>query len=157
RLARTEHLNPKRKFRKGSSRLYGTGARSDCRSYLSLRPNVRIFGRRAQKIFFVQFYKLADRPCFPYSSSATNREDDGFAKCGDPATNDRTRDRNNRTEPFEAYGRRTPTHSSLRRKTNSQSSAGTSNTDGKIMGDLEEEHRRISWHHRLFAQPHLGA
>src|SRR5439155_798779 len=73
------------------------------------------------------------------------------------AKGDRTCDRNNRSKPAKADDCRTPTHSSLRRKTNAQPAAGASHSGGKVFGNFKEKHWRISWRNRFFAQSHPGA
>src|SRR6266513_690500 len=109
--------------------------------------------RRTREVSIHKSYKLAHRRrpiCY-----ASSRAIDSVSKR--VAKGDRTCDRNNRSKPAKADDRRTPTHSSLRRKTNAQPAAGASHSGGKVFGNFKEKHWRISWRNRFFAQSHPGA
>ena len=61
RLAYPNYLNPERKFRETSPCLHRKSARSHCRSYLSIRSNVRSIWRSTRKVCIDQPHKLAHR------------------------------------------------------------------------------------------------
>src|SRR5262249_13818657 len=150
-VARSDDLGSKREFCTADPLLYGTGAGSCGRSYLSFRPNIRRARRRTDEICVEKSHQISNWSrslCF--SSPTIGSESDSIA-----ATH-RPRHSSNRPQPAKAEQRRASAHSSVRGKANAEVAGRAPNVAGKSLGHFEEKHRRISRRYRFLAQSHSG-
>src|SRR4030095_13504175 len=121
------------------------------RPYLSVRPDIRVAGRRTDEIRVEKSYQFPDRPrAISFSPATDDGEPDRIA-----ATHC-ARHSSNRPDPTQAEQRRTSAHSSVRGKTNAEAAGGAADSTRKAVGHFEEKHRRISRRYRLLAQSYSG-
>ncbi len=133
-LARSDGLGSEREFRQANSLLHRTGSGLHRRSYLSLRPDIRVAGRRTDEIRVEKSYQFPDRPgAISFSPATDDGESDRIAAthCAPHSSN--------RPDPTQAEQRRTPAHSSVRGKTNAQVTGRAADSTRKAVGHFEED------------------
>src|SRR4030095_12712487 len=117
------------------------------RPYLSVRPDIRVAGRRTDEIRVEKSYQFPDRPrAISFSPATDDGEPDRIAAthCAPHSSN--------RPDPTQAEQRRTSAHSSVRGKTNAQVTGGAADFARKALGYFENKHRRIPRRYQLLAE-----
>ena len=99
-MARSDDLGSEREFRQANPFLHRTGSGLHRRSYLSVRPDIRVAGRRTDAIRVEKSYQFPDRPgAISFSSPTDDGESDRIAATYCPPRS------SNRPDPAQAEQR----------------------------------------------------
>src|SRR5262249_17791496 len=120
------------------------------RSYLSVRPDIRLTRRRTDAIRLQKSHQPVDRAGSICLSAPTSR-----GKCKRIAGH--CAHYSNRPEPAKVEQRRTSAHSSVRGKTNAKAAGGAPDFAWKTVGHFEDKYRRISRRYWLLAESYSRA